>query len=125
MATILIDWVARSVLNELFLAVEIGKYRFHSLYVQYRCNILILRRSANRTPLGMAQVGAHSPIFAGLVANLVDYVGLFGNLVCTVNFKRTKPSLLCVDKQREIKIPGYRGLVALPIAACTQQAKTK
>ena len=32
MATILIDWVARSVLNELFLAVEIGKYRFHILY---------------------------------------------------------------------------------------------
>ena len=32
MSTILIDWVARSVHDDFFLAVENGKYRFHILY---------------------------------------------------------------------------------------------
>jgi hypothetical protein len=30
-------------------------------------------------PLGIAHTGAHEPILAGLVANSVDYVGLFEN----------------------------------------------
>ena len=32
MATIVIDWVAQSVPNGFFLAIEIIKYRFHILY---------------------------------------------------------------------------------------------